>query len=412
MPPSRRSPTSALWLQLLLVGGLTTLATLVVQTSRAARSGREVAAHALRDYGAFAAWSYREHFIADLRSAVDEMLGPVNHGEGQHTSPRVPDAQRMGHLLRWHPACDCHEPARGPLPLRFYAFVLGSDSLGTAINFQRQGRGWLGDSPTHDAAVTIPVFSFAPDEAQWVNQLFTAGARATDAPTWPYRLFVEGRGDSTRVLATRLMPTEWGDTLVYGFEYSRHAIDSLFGSILARSDLLPASLVRGRRNSDSIDLQVSDAAGRPVFTSRPTAQWEYDDVHVLPNDFGGLRIQAQVQPEIGGGSCSTQRPTCRQRPSTCGRYTRTLLRCRSTRSPAIRRESVRSSRAMRRSPSCNARPVPGALCGGSPSSTGDIASWTVRRALKMAPSHFWPLAQSPPRSQPCETSRGPAWRAI
>lgn len=299
MRPSPNSRTSTLWLQLLLVGGLATVAILLVQTLRAARTGREVAERALRDYGAFAAWSYREHLVAEFRGAVDEILGPVNHGEGVHEAPVVPTAQRLGHLLPWNPACFCHEPLKGPLPRRFYAFVLGADTLGVGVNYRLEGRGWLADPLPDAGSVTVPVVDVPRDEAAWVNRLFTDAARAHEDAAWPYRLFVESRGDSTRVLATRLMPTRWGDTLVYGLEYSQRAIDSLFGRILTRSDLLPPSLVRGMRNEDIIDLEVADAKGRPIFRSRPLAGWELDAVNVLPAGFGGLQVRAQVRPELG-----------------------------------------------------------------------------------------------------------------
>lgn len=300
MRPSTVARTSALWLQLLLVGGLASVAILFVQTYRAARTSRAVTERALRDYGAFAAWSYREHLSADLRGAIDEILGPVNHGGALHLDPRVPDAQRMGHLLRWNAACNCHETVRGPLPLRFYAYVLGSDTMGVARNYQQRGRGWLGDPTEGDGrTVTVPVVDFPRDEGTWINRLFTHDARTREARTWPYTLFVESRGDSTRVLATRLMPTGWGDTLVYGVEYSEAAIDTLFRSAFARSDLLPPSLVKGRTNADLLDIEVSDARGHPVFRSRDVPRWELASVNQLPSAFGGVQVKAQIRPELG-----------------------------------------------------------------------------------------------------------------
>lgn len=300
MRPSTAARTSALWLQLLLVGGLASVAILLVQTYRAARMSRSVTERALRDYGAFAAWSYREHLTADLRGAIDEVLGPVNHGGALHTDPPVPDATRMGHLLRWNPTCNCHETMRGPLPLHFYAYVLGSDSMGVARNYRQQGRGWLGDPVDGAAApLAVPVVALPRDDAAWINDLFTQAARSREMPSWPYRLFVETRGDSTRVLASRLMPTGWGDTLVYGVEYAPAAIDTIFHGAFVRSDLLPPSLVKGRRNADLLDIEVSDATGHTVFRSRDVARWDLATVLQLPLDFGGVRVKAQIRPELG-----------------------------------------------------------------------------------------------------------------
>ncbi len=258
MRPSTAARTSALWLQLLLVGGLASVAILFVQTYRAARTSHAVTERALRDYGAFAAWSYREHLSADLRSAIDEVLGPVNHGGALHLNPPVPDAARMGHLLRWNPACNCHETLRGPLPLHFYAYVLGSDTMGVAHNYRQQGRGWLGDPVEGEArTMTVPVVDIPRDDAavdQPALHRRRAEPRDTDLALSPLR---RARGDSTRVLASRLMPTGWGDTLVYGVEYAPPAIDTLFRSAFVRSDLLPPTLVKGRTNADLLDIEVS-----------------------------------------------------------------------------------------------------------------------------------------------------------
>jgi len=294
--PTRR--VSSLWLQLLLVGGLASIAILVVQTVRAARSSQLVVERALGDYSAFAAWSYREHLVADLRAAVDEILGPVNHGDGMHIAPIVPSAQQMGHLIRWNERCACHEPRHGPLPLRFYAFVLGSDTLGIGGNQSREPRGWLADPPDGEASFHVPAVSISAEERGWINTLFTKAARENRASSWPYRLFVEQRGDSTRLLATRLMPTTWGDTLVYGIEYSRAAVDSIFRRVLYRSDLLPSSLVHGRPNEEIIDLEVSDVHQRPFFVSSPDARWEEEDLTMLPIDFAGIHVRARIRPQL------------------------------------------------------------------------------------------------------------------
>ena len=287
-----------MWLQLLLVGALASVAILVVQLVRTARNTQEVTVRALRDYGAFAAWSYREHLVADLRSMTDEVLGPVNHGDGLHTSPRIPSAQDLGHLLPWSEACQCHDTHFGPLPVRYYAFALGTDTLGVGGNYQRNGHGWLADPPP-GTPVRPAAFAVPQGEARWLNSLLTGAARLRTPSTWSYRLFVEPRAAFTRVLVSRLMPTQRGDTLIYAVEYSRDAVATFFRGILARSDLLPPSLVKGRPNESIIDLEVSDRTGTPIFASRAAPRWDLAEVNVLAEDFSGLRVRAQVRPEIG-----------------------------------------------------------------------------------------------------------------
>lgn len=309
----RRPATATLWLQLLVVGGLASVAIILVQSWRAGRSSQAVAERALLDYGNFAAWSYREHLVANLRGMVDEMLGAVNHGDGIHTSPRIPSAQELGHYIRTNPACNCHIPEQGPMPERFYAFKLGTDTLGVGVNYAGRGMGWLADVPGDAAARGVPLREIPDAEARWLNRLLTDGARAGGRDDWDYRLFVEQRDGRTRVIGSRLMPVVWGDTIVYAVEYSPAAIDSIFHGVMARGNLLPASLVRGRANTEIIDIEVSDFHRRPIFRSRPGAPWDQAEVNMLPMSFGGLHVKAQVRPELAealliGGTPASRLP--------------------------------------------------------------------------------------------------------
>jgi hypothetical protein len=110
MALSRRSRPATLWLQILLVGGLACAVIVLVQVYRLQRSNWSVVERALRDYSTFAAWSYGQHLTSQVRESVDELLGAVNHGDGMHTSPRIPDARDMGHFIPMDIECNCHRP--------------------------------------------------------------------------------------------------------------------------------------------------------------------------------------------------------------------------------------------------------------------------------------------------------------
>src|SRR5688500_1979836 len=85
-------------LALLLVSiGVTALAAWEAQ--RAFRSQRATAERALQEYASFAAWSYQQHLRERLEMLAREALGAVNHGEGMHTSPRIPAAFELAHYL-------------------------------------------------------------------------------------------------------------------------------------------------------------------------------------------------------------------------------------------------------------------------------------------------------------------------
>ena len=106
MALTRRSRPATLWLQILLVGGLACAVIILVQVYRLQRSNYSVVERALRDYSTFAAWSYGQHLAGSMRESVDELLGAVNHGDGKHISPRIPDARDMGHFIPMDQECN------------------------------------------------------------------------------------------------------------------------------------------------------------------------------------------------------------------------------------------------------------------------------------------------------------------
>ncbi|HZI42664.1 MAG TPA: hypothetical protein VFD67_13195, partial [Gemmatimonadaceae bacterium] len=112
--------------------GLTALA--VVDAQRAVRSQQEVTERALREYATFAAWSYAQHLDGVLTNFLRESLGAVNHGDGMHTSPRIPAARELAHYLPWDANCMCHRARSGPNPSTFFALKIGSDRLDVGLN--------------------------------------------------------------------------------------------------------------------------------------------------------------------------------------------------------------------------------------------------------------------------------------
>ena len=295
---SARSRPAALWLQLLLVGGVASVVLILAQAYRAQYSSRVVVERALRDYADFAAWSYREHLLAAFREAVDELLGPVNHGDNLHTSPSIPEAADMGHYIRWDDACLCHRPARGPLPLRYLAYSLGSDTLSVGENLApKGGTGWLADPPA-GRSMSIPVMSMPLEERRWINALLSRAVREQARSPWGYDISIVRRDSVPRIFATRIMPTTAGDTVVYALEYPRAALDSIFEAVLMSSDLLPKSLVATRSNRDVMELEVADAGGLPLFRSVASPRWELDARTSLPESYGSLRLRAQLRPQL------------------------------------------------------------------------------------------------------------------
>ena len=290
-----------LWLELLLLGSLASVVLIAAQIYRASHANRDTAEGAMRDYAGFAAWSYREHLMSRIREAIDEVLGPVNHGDGLHMGREVPDAQDMGHFLAWDTDCMCHRPRRGPLPLRYLGFALDGDTLGISPNYAPSGtKGWLGD-PVMGPKMRSPAPAPATGDAAWIRTVLADAARRTPRPAWGYDLIIVRREGAERILAARSMPTVRGDTMVYGVEYAAATVDSALHEILMTTDLLPPSLVAAGKESGVLDVRVTDDAGNTLFATSDKITWVNDAETSLPVSFGGMRVRAQVVPHRAEG---------------------------------------------------------------------------------------------------------------
>jgi signal transduction histidine kinase len=297
MSHARRSRPATLWLQILLVGALACAFIVLVQTYRLQRSNWAVVERALGEYSTFAAWSYKEHLAGRLRESVDELLGAVNHGDGVHTNPRVPDARDMGHFIPMDEHCNCHRPRHGPMPLHYVAFTLGSDTVSLGLNQAGPGApGWLAD-PADSRAITVPAVRVPSDEVRWLNGLLSDVARGPSTE-WGYHVIIERRQQTVRFFAARSMPTQWGDTIVYAFEYPPESLDSMFTSVLSASDLLPASIVGGRENAEVLDVEVTDPAGTTLFRSKGADRFDVEGTALLPASYAGLKVRAQLKPQM------------------------------------------------------------------------------------------------------------------
>ena len=267
----------------------------VLEVLRATRSQARVARRVQQDYSRFASWSYRQHLGDAMDDALGDVLGAVNHGENLHTSPRIPHARELAHYLEYDPRCACHR-ADGPNPAIFFGFTLGSDTLGLGINTHaRPAEGWEIDRPLPVGAAAR-LTGYPPDEARWLVDTLTAQVRRGRG-NGAFTFVVGQRGDSARFLAYTLMPTTWGDTVVYGAEYARDALVQGLAQVLYERPLLPAALTHGRAVGDLLQVQVSDARGRPLFEPRHLEPWDPDlaATDTMTTSLGGMVIRAQVR---------------------------------------------------------------------------------------------------------------------
>jgi signal transduction histidine kinase len=288
-------------LALLLVSiGVTAFAAL--DASRAVRSQRTTAERALQGYASFAAWSYQQHLREALTAAAREVLGAVNHGHEMHTSPRIPHARDLAHFLNWDSRCMCHQAIYGPNPGIYFGFKLGTDTLGIGVNTSdHPERGWIVDLPPPIGGSSLPVPVYNTTERAWVNDTLTKLIRSGFRSDWGFTYVIGELRAKPRYLAYTLMPTEWGDTIVYGVEYATKDFEGLMGQVLDRQGILPAALTAGRSNREMLSVAVMMRGHGPLlFTSDYRRSWQLDAEQAMAPSYGGMVIQAQIRPDLAG----------------------------------------------------------------------------------------------------------------
>ena len=299
---------------LLVSIGLTAIA--AIEAQRTLRSQHAVAERALREYANFAAWSYAQHLTDTLAAIEQELVGSVNHGKGMHVSPEVPDAQDLEFYLPHDSRCDCHTTRAGPVPENFFAFKIGNASLDLgpppdAAN----GAGWrmsmdMGmsddmrmhmDSMRPERQLDVAhVDEASAHERRWIVDSLTRRARGLGRPDHGFTLIIGEVDRRPRVLAYTLMPTAWGDTMVYGGRYSGSSLAGVFAGVLDGRGLLPETFTHGRGNRDIVVIRVRDHTGHSLFDSAPGVESDLAAHVDLPPAAGDLSLDAVIRPEIAG----------------------------------------------------------------------------------------------------------------
>ncbi|MEO8335139.1 MAG: HAMP domain-containing sensor histidine kinase [bacterium] len=294
---------SVRWPLLLLLTSIGFTSLGVFEANRAIRSQRRVAEHALHDYAGFVAWSYEQHLRELFTAGTQEVLGAVNHGKDMHMAPPVPPASKLPEYLPWDRLCYCHRSRNGPNPEMYFGYVLGSDTLGVARNTHPDpAEGWEVDRPMQvDLPGKTRRVEYSAAERKWINDTLTAqihNGKGVENGRFP---IVIARYDSTpRFLVYTLMPTTWGDTLVYGAEYAIPAITKVLANVMDEERLLPPSFAAGRHIREMVQIQVSNLRGDVLFESEPVSEWNFDDTTRTPTAFGSLLVRARINPNMAG----------------------------------------------------------------------------------------------------------------
>lgn len=300
------------WPLLVLMASIGLTAVAAFDAQRAIRVQDKVVSKAIHEFSSFAAWSFGEHLKQQLGLAAVEVIGAVNHGENMHTSPRIPEARELAHYLPMDARCDCHRALLGPNPASFFGFKLGSRDVDVAQNvYAEPSEGWRVD-PVPGQALP-PRIPFTNADLRWIADTLTTQARLARTDNHGYGLIVGRLNGRVRPIIYTLMPTSWGDTMVYGAEYTPAAFQSILTRVLDGSGLLPETFTEGKRNRDVVAVRIMDGDGATVYESVPGVNSSTFTRLKLPDAFGSLALHVMIRPEqasalIIGGTPASRLP--------------------------------------------------------------------------------------------------------
>jgi signal transduction histidine kinase len=141
---------------------------------------------------------------------------------------------------------------------------------------------------------------YTPNEKKWLVDTLTRRIRRAGQPDHGYSLVVGETSEGALVAAYTLMPTSWGDTMVYGARYSPKALTEMLSSVLDGNGLLPSTFTEGRRNRDVLAIRVRDRSGHTLFDSAPGLTSPLEAHTDLTSRAGALGVDAIIRSEVAG----------------------------------------------------------------------------------------------------------------
>ena len=280
------------WPLLLLLASLGATAVAAFNAQRAVRSHQRTADRLLRDYASFTAWTSQRQVVDGLDGAVMASLQYIMHGREPHMFQRNGPRPNADDLWRYYNGNDRFRtrfctPKRCPesfAPSVYFGFTLGADTLRVAPRAAvPEADAWLEVAPQSDK--------------QWLVDSLTTHIRKVHDPEENYEVLVSPRFGTGRMIAYALMPTEAGDTVVYGVEFGAQTSRHIFRDAFANEPLLPKALMVGKSNEEVLSVRVVGPASLPLFESPRWPKTSFVGSQSFAKHFGGLAVQAAIRPE-------------------------------------------------------------------------------------------------------------------
>jgi signal transduction histidine kinase len=231
-------------------------------------------------------------------------VGAVNHGDNMHTSPHLPLAHELVHYLPTDIECDCHRTQAGPNPKAFFAFRLGTSDVDVATNYYANpAEGWRVDPDAYHAMMMRDM-SWRPEkhpEAKWISDTMSIHARRVPRDEHGYGFLLARHDNEVVPIIYTVMPTSWGDTMVYGAEYTPRAFEGILSRVLDGNGLLPQTFTKGAPNRKVVALRVGDQSGHTIYESIPGVSSPAFTQLSLPPQYGAVALRVMMRPDQAAG---------------------------------------------------------------------------------------------------------------
>ncbi|MGH7505647.1 MAG: sensor histidine kinase [Longimicrobiales bacterium] len=267
---SRRRLPATTWLVAFLVATVGLSLWLAYQAQDAARSHREAAESAVRDYARIAAWQYGRLATEELDEFFEEVFDEVPH----RMRREMPDPEEI-----WRDVddglrradCDCPRLADPPLVFRLDLRTLEMDAIPETVSGQVLAR--IADTLRVAAAVDDP-----PDH----GLLVTPGQFILPEAT---------------ALAYALTADADGTAMAYGVVFDAVEFGALFSGWYERARLLPPAITGAAPNDSLLHVAVRASSGVTLFESPVGYSDELVGADTLTSGNGLLIVQASIRPD-------------------------------------------------------------------------------------------------------------------
>ncbi|MFN8653406.1 MAG: HAMP domain-containing sensor histidine kinase [Gemmatimonadales bacterium] len=264
-----RSRQAWSWPLALLVASLVVMLGTAWKAHVLQRQRTQTADQLLHDYAAFGAWTFQRQLTIHLEEFAWQVFSPIAHRQ-PHNNPRMPSAANLaGYRAKSLLDCRCDSTTQ---PASYFSYILGSDTMmvvGTPLSAAAQ------ETIRHRTGE----FLGAGDEV-W---------RARSAFLGPFP-------ELPSLIAYQLMPTTFGDTVLYGLVVDRASLAPTFTRVLGGPDLLPAAVSRGRAGNELLAVEVLDRNGTLLYRD---PRWPAEGLVAeerMPESEGGLLVRMTVLP--------------------------------------------------------------------------------------------------------------------